>query len=272
MSECNNPCCATDVFVPNDFDYGTLDYATQGFSFVVNCPPGYYCQPGLFPRTVTIPKEDIPPVIVPDEGGPVYLQGCSSMITRTIPPNATAAQVNAIVLSMQQEWAQQQATCDVIIQFGLHKKAPLVILPVACLNSSYSVGSIPLPGTGPYVFTQTGALPPGLSFSQFSGTGIQIAGIPTQTGTFLFSVNDGTAAVNYQVSVMGLTNSPTAATKNSPYSFQFTVDGGVAPYIFVIVSGSLPTGLTMDASGLISGTPTVNGTFSFKVSFTDSSP
>jgi len=38
-----------------------------------------------------------------------------------------------------------------------------------------------------------------------------------------------------------------------------------APYTFTLTSGSLPPGLTLSASGLLSGTPTVVGSFSFTV-------
>ena len=48
-----------------------------------------------------------------------------------------------------------------------------------------------------------------------------------------------------------------------PYSQQMTATGGTAPYKFFIKSGSLPSGLTMSTGGLISGTPTLLGTFNF---------
>ena len=44
------------------------------------------------------------------------------------------------------------------------------------------------------------------------------------------------------------------------YSQQLTASGGLAPYTFSVVSGTLPTGLTLTAGGLLSGTPTDLGT------------
>jgi Putative Ig domain len=43
---------------------------------------------------------------------------------------------------------------------------------------------------------------------------------------------------------------------STPYSHQMSVYGGTGPYTWSIWSGSLPTGLSMSSSGLISGTPT----------------
>jgi hypothetical protein len=44
---------------------------------------------------------------------------------------------------------------------------------------------------------------------------------------------------------------------------------GTPPYSFSIVSGALPNGMSLDSSGFLSGTPTVEGTFSFTVRVTD---
>lgn len=53
------------------------------------------------------------------------------------------------------------------------------------------------------------------------------------------------------------------------YSQQITASGGAAPYTFTVTSGTLPTGLTLTATGLLAGTPTATGTFTFTVRGTD---
>jgi hypothetical protein len=58
--------------------------------------------------------------------------------------------------------------------------------------------------------------------------------------------------------------------KGTPYSFQMGAADGRPPYVWTIISGALPQGLSMNASGLISGTPTVFGTFLFNIRVTDS--
>jgi PKD repeat protein len=61
-----------------------------------------------------------------------------------------------------------------------------------------------------------------------------------------------------------------AGTVATPYSQQITAGGGAPPFTFTISSGSLPAGLTLSPSGLISGTPTAAGTSNFAVTVTDS--
>ena len=62
----------------------------------------------------------------------------------------------------------------------------------------------------------------------------------------------------------------------TPYSFQFTMNTSVNSTLggqafvspaptFTVVSGTLPTGLTLNGAGLLSGTPTEAGSFTFRV-------
>lgn len=57
---------------------------------------------------------------------------------------------------------------------------------------------------------------------------------------------------------------PSAPQVGSVYSFQVTATGVPAP-TFAVTSGTLPTGLTMDSAGLITGTPNATGAFTFTV-------
>jgi len=56
----------------------------------------------------------------------------------------------------------------------------------------------------------------------------------------------------------------------NPYSRTLERSGGIAPFNWTISGGALPNGLTINnATGNISGTPTLSGTFSFTAKVTD---
>ena len=58
--------------------------------------------------------------------------------------------------------------------------------------------------------------------------------------------------------------------QNVPYSVTLMVLGGVDPYIWTVTSGTLPPGISLSAtSGILSGTPTVAGNYTFTVQVAD---
>jgi uncharacterized repeat protein (TIGR01451 family) len=60
------------------------------------------------------------------------------------------------------------------------------------------------------------------------------------------------------------------AVKGAPYAVDLAAGGGTAPYGWFVYSGSLPPGLTLSSSGVLSGTPGVAGTYSFALEAGDS--
>ena len=67
------------------------------------------------------------------------------------------------------------------------------------------------------------------------------------------------------------TTSLPPGTVNVPYSATLSATGGLPPYTWSVILGSLPSGLTLNAtSGVISGTPTTAGTSNFTVRVRDS--
>jgi hypothetical protein len=81
------------------------------------------------------------------------------------------------------------------------------------------------------------------------------------------NVADGTSlAKGNGQSVVGVT-APSLllkATLNQPYSTMLDASTGTAPYSWLLTSGELPDGLSLNgATGQISGTPTTLGPFNF---------
>jgi hypothetical protein len=62
-----------------------------------------------------------------------------------------------------------------------------------------------------------------------------------------------------------------AGTEGTAYDETLQGSGGTTPYTWSLASGSLPPGLTLSADGVLSGTPTAAGSFSFAVTVQDSS-
>lgn len=67
------------------------------------------------------------------------------------------------------------------------------------------------------------------------------------------------------------TNSPlTPCCVGTFASIVIGAQGGTSPYSFAVTSGSIPTGMTFDAMGLLQGVPTVSGTYTFTIEVVDS--
>ncbi|WP_370677749.1 Ig-like domain repeat protein [Pleomorphomonas sp. PLEO] len=81
------------------------------------------------------------------------------------------------------------------------------------------------------------------------------------------------SAVTVTVSAPTISLTPASlpnATVGTAYSQTLTASGGTAPYSYVVTAGTLPAGLSFDAtSGVLSGTPATAGSFNFTVTATD---
>jgi hypothetical protein len=85
--------------------------------------------------------------------------------------------------------------------------------------------------------------------------------------TQTISVNGtGNSAVSIVLSPSSL---PTPVV-GTAYNQTISVSGGTAPYTFAVIIGSLPAGLSLSANGVLSGTPTAVGSFTFSIQATDS--
>jgi hypothetical protein len=138
----------------------------------------------------------------------------------------------------------------------------------------------------PYQFrTLDGSPPPGLTLDK-SGL---VHGVPTQAGDYSFwlELSDenppsadwcrpSTAQRYFTMHVLqGLNivqrqSALGGAFVNEPYNLQLTTNSAGAILNWSVVSGALPTGVSLNSStGLISGSPTATGDFTFKVQVKD---
>ena len=212
-------------------------------------------------------------------------------------PTATGRFVFVVSGTDSQDQAGSQSYSITVVT-GLNITSPAT-LPNATAGSNYNVTLGATGGTLPYTWfipsesfgvrkpsargflavrrpSDSAALP-GISLS----SGGVLSGIPTQTGTFLIyiGVNDSDQ-VNPQSDFLtfSLTVSPPptvasgallGGTVGVPYVTKLGVSGGSPPFTWAISQGSLPQGVALFASGVISGTPTQAGSFTFTAAAQD---
>lgn len=116
-----------------------------------------------------------------------------------------------------------------------------------------------------------GEIPPQLTLE----TDGRLHGFPDTAGDYNFTVRATDAAgvtadIQVEFHVMGLDiTSKALPTAGVDEAYNYTMPGKGGATEYWISDGSLPTGLTMDDLGVITGTPTVLGDYSFTVSMTD---
>ncbi|MFT0519097.1 putative Ig domain-containing protein [Pseudomonas faucium] len=112
-----------------------------------------------------------------------------------------------------------------------------------------------------------------------SGTSITFTPNPGFAGSDSFTYTatgpggtSNTATVSVTVTAPTIALTPTSipgATVASAYSATLTASGGAAPYTYSVTAGTLPAGITLSTAGVLSGTPTAAGNFSFTITATD---
>lgn len=78
------------------------------------------------------------------------------------------------------------------------------------------------------------------------------------------------SAGSAQGNVLSIAGDLPDGTVGSPVSYQYTIKATHRPLTVSIVSGSLPTGLSIDNNVRITGTPTLEGSYSWTIRVTDS--
>ena len=252
---------------------GTSTVAAFGVTFSGDVTPAK-------PVTLTVYNPNI------IQGATVYKVGANGLLTK----------VNATVTNGQ---ATISFTTDpqfvVVAPFTVNGLA----IPAFVADGSYSYHLAAVGGNPPYTWTMvSGSLPQGLNLTS---DGV-ISGTPTQLGKYTFAVkvvdtNGVSADATYTLTIVesGFVVVPTGGSSGSSSSTQGTnptfgittsalsmgvigrqfsdrlqTADGTGPYTWSVISGSLPTGLTLDAAkGIISGKPQTAGTSTFAISVKD---
>ena len=138
-------------------------------------------------------------------------------------------------------------------------------------------------GVTPYNWSLvSGTLPTGMTMNP---EGV-IFGTPTtgSTSTITVKVTDSSPAPGgpmsvqqtFTLTILGVLSVPARPLPTGMVGFAYSATlpstGGLPPLAWSIYSGNLPSGLVLQKTGVISGTPTVAGTYAFQVEVVDSSP
>ncbi|OQW31993.1 MAG: hypothetical protein A4E20_02375 [Nitrospira sp. SG-bin2] len=213
-----------------------------------------------------------------------YLAVVETLVTENPPASANLA----TTLTQIAAAVGGQITAVLNALSGTGVADPVIIttsLPNGVQNSPYSRTALAVGGTGALTWSlHDGALPLGLSLNQSTG---RISGTPTtpvsQSSVILMVRDAASPTPRTDTQALSLTIEPLAppsVTTASPlpdgqvgsaYNTTLTATGGTPGYVwsYAVGSNQLPSGLSLNPSGVISGTPNSAGTVQITVQVTD---
>ncbi len=211
-------------------------------------------------------------------GLPAGLAVSGGAITGT-PAPGTGGSYRVTVSASNGVGADASTTFTLVVQEAASIDGPVAVRLVVGEEASFSYAAAGFPAP---TLTVEGALPAGVSFTdRGAGAGV-LSGTPTAAGvgvrTVTITASNGIGGVSRLDVRVEVVSSVTIATTTLPqaavgsaYDSFVVGQGGVPPYTFRVVGGSLPAGLSLAADGRVSGTPTGEpGTASVTVEVADS--
>lgn len=139
-------------------------------------------------------------------------------------------------------------------------------MPDGTVGEFYFTMLMAIYGDGDYAWSVSdGMLPPGLLLSEDS-----LGGHPTTAGTYEFTLRADTATQSYTLTILDpIVITPEELAEGfvaQAYEQPLAAEGGAGgPWAWTLTDGALPDGLELSAGGVITGTPTVAGEFTFTV-------
>ncbi|MGC4053295.1 MAG: putative Ig domain-containing protein [Paludibaculum sp.] len=149
-------------------------------------------------------------------------------------------------------------------------------LPPAATGAVYLYPLVALGGTPPYSWSITvGGLPDGIVLQELG----LITGTAQVSGDFGFRavVTDSEGQIASKDLALSVSTTPLTILTSSleggvvgqPYVTVLVANGGVGPYVWSVVNGTLCDGLSLSEEGAISGQPTASGACTFRVRVSD---
>lgn len=150
-------------------------------------------------------------------------------------------------------------------------------LAAATVGTPYSDTVTAGAGVAPYVYSiSSGSLPAGLTLNTSSGA---ITGTPTSATEAIFTVRAvdangcaGSQAYTLTPACPVISINPTTlanGTVGTAFSQALSTTAGSPSFTYALSAGALPPGITLSSGGLLSGTPTMSGSYSLTVRVTD---
>jgi hypothetical protein len=231
-------------------------------------------------------------VTLPPDGGPSFVDSYDgtawTLTTFPVPPtNSLSSGAILTAVSCVGSWCLATGTQDLFTQTSPESGTETSsVIDARYDGTSWSTTAVPVPPAQPNGLACVAAdscigVGGGSDIEQLNSNTWTTPPSPQLTGSGTFnSVSCGTAAACTAVGAESgpptrtliavgpgsseqpsISGAPSPGTVGVPYSFLFTTAGVPSPA--VSSSGTLPPGLTLSASGLLAGTPTAAGSYSF---------
>lgn len=147
----------------------------------------------------------------------------------------------------------------------------------ATVGQTYTQAFTASGGTGPYVYSNVGNLPPSLSLSSTGSLTGTITANTTPANITIVATDSynstGNSTYTLNIAQPAITVVPSTLSNGSvgtAYTATISATGGNTPYEFVVTAGSLPGNVTLNSvTGNITGTPLANGTANFTIAAYD---